>query len=106
MELKDKIKLVLREVYGDINTSLEYEYENYITENLSNGSIKTKKEWITYNQVILELKHNIKDTLRVKELQYRLTEESEPSAVCIDVIEKISFKTPELERLYYKIMNF
>jgi hypothetical protein len=104
--IRDKIRGVLREVYGGFETYLEHEYENYVTENLYKGSIKSKKEWMTYNQVILELKHNIKDMLKVKELQYRLTEESEPRVVCIEVIEDLEKKTPELERLYDKIRNF
>lgn len=96
----------MKEVYGEFETYLETEYENYLTENLSNASIKKKREWITYNQVILELKHNLKDMLKVKELQYKLTEDAEPREVCIEVIETLSVKTPELERLYNKIRNF
>jgi hypothetical protein len=106
VELKDKIKNKLREVYGGFQTYLEYEYENRITENLCTGTNKSKEEWLTYNQVILELKHNLKDMLKVKELQYRLTENEEPNEVCISLIESLSTKTPELERLYYKIINF
>jgi len=106
VELKDKIKGKLREVYGGFQTYLEYEYENRITENLCTGTKKNKKEWLTYNQVILELKHNLKDMLKVKELQYRLTEEKEPREVCINFIEGLSDWTPELDRLYYKIRNF
>jgi len=106
VDIRDKIRGVLKEVYGGFETYLETEYEKYITENLSNGSYNTKREWLTYNQVILELKHNIKDTLKVKELQYKLTENDKPSQVCIEVIETLEVKTPELERLYYKIRNF
>ena len=106
MELKGKIKKKLREVYGDFQTYLEYEYENRSTENLMSGTKKNKKEWATYNQVILELKHNLKDMLKVKELQYRLTEEEEPREMCIDFMENLKDKSPELERLYYKIRNF
>lgn len=106
MELKGKIKDKLREVYGDFQTYLEYEYENQIAENLYSGTKESKKEWLTYNQVILELKHNLKDMLKVKELQYKLTEGEEPQKVCIDFMENIKTKSPELERLYYKIRNF
>lgn len=106
MDLKIKIKDKLREVYGEFQTYLEYEYENRITENLYYGTKESKQEWATYNQVILELKHNLKDMLKVKELQYKLTESDEPTRVCIDFMEGIKSKTPELERLYYKIKNF
>ena len=106
VELKDKIKDKLREVYGGFQTYLEYEYENRITDNLCTGTDKSKEEWLTYNQVILELKHNLKDMLKVKELQYHLTEEEEPKEACISLIEGLTTKTPELERLYHKIINF
>lgn len=106
MELKEKIKIALRERYGDFNTYLEHEYENKITETLILGDVEEKKAWATYNQVMLELKNNLKDNLKVKELQYMLTEETDPNEVCIQVIEDIKSKTPELERLYYKIKNF
>jgi hypothetical protein len=44
--------------------------------------------------------------LKVKELQYRLTESVDPNEVCIAVIEDVKDQSPELERLYYKIRNF
>ena len=103
---KDNIRIALREVYGEFNTYLEHEYENYVTENLYEGSISDRKKWVTYNQVIIELKNNLKDTLKVKELQYKLTENTNPTDVCLEVLEAIKSKTPELERLYNKIMNF
>lgn len=106
MNLKDKIRLVLREHYGDFNSYLEHEYEIKLTENLIIGDIEKKKAWATYNQVILEFKNNLKNMLKVKELQYKLTENSDPNEVCIEVIETYKYKTPELERLYDKIKNF
>jgi hypothetical protein len=106
MNLKEKIRIVLREHYGDFNSYLEHEYENKITENLILGDIEEKQAWVTYNQVILELKNTLKDNLKVKELQYKLTEDINPNEVCIQVIEPIKTKSPELERLYYKIKNF
>lgn len=106
MDIRDKIRKALIDVYGNFETYLESEYEKYISDNLTNASMSNKKKWITYNQVILELKHNIKNMLKVKELQYKLTEDSEPREVCIEVIETLEIKTPELERLYYKIRNF
>jgi hypothetical protein len=106
MNLKEKIRMVLREHYGDFDSYLEHEYENKITENLILGDIEKKQAWATYNQVILELKNTLKDNLKVKELQYKLTEDINPNEVCIQVIEPIKTKSPELERLYYKIKNF
>lgn len=106
MNLRHKIRRVLREKYGDVKTYLEHAYENKVTENLIVGDIDDKKAWITYNQVILELKHSLKDNLKVKELQYKLTENSNPNEVCIQVIEDVKHRSKELERLYYKITNF
>lgn len=105
MDLKAKIRLVLNETYGEFNTHLELEYENKVIENLSMGDTKKQKAWVTYNQVILELKHSLKDTLRTKELQYKLTGDANPNEVCIDVLENVKDFTPELTRLYYKIKN-
>jgi hypothetical protein len=105
MDLKLKIRDILKEHYGEFNTFLEIEYENKLTENLIVGDNKTKNAWITYNQVILELKFNLRDNLRVKQLQYNLTEDSNPNLECIKVIEEIETLTPELTRLYEKIQN-
>ncbi len=107
MNIKAKIRQKLVEVYGEpFNSYLEHEYEKKITENLINGDLKSKKEWVTYNQVILELKHNIKDALKVKELQYKLTDNESPSKACIEVIKEVKLLSPELFRLYEKIINF
>ena len=105
MDLKLKIRDILKEHYGEFNTFLEIEYENKLTENLIVGDDKTKNAWITYNQVILELKFNLRDNLRVKQLQYNLTEDSNPNLECMKVIEEIETLTPELTRLYEKIQN-
>ena len=107
MNIKTKIRKKLVEAYGEpFNSYLEHEYEKKITENLINGDLKSRKEWVTYNQVILELKHNLKDALRVKELQYRLTDKGLPSKSCVEVIEGVKLLSPELYRLYEKIINF
>lgn len=107
MDLKSKIRDKLIEVYGSqFNTYLENVYVSKITENLINGDLKSKGEWLTYNQVILELKHNLKDAIKVKELQYKLTENSEPNIACIEVLSNVKTLTPELKRLYHKIINF
>lgn len=106
MEVKDKIRIKLREAYGGFNTYLEGAYEQYLTENIYISTIDNKKKWMTYNQVILELKHNLKDMLRVKELQYKLTESKNPNDTCIEVLSNLDKLTPELDRLYNKIKNF
>lgn len=104
--MKAKIKRILREHYGPFNTNLEKEYENKITSVLLESDDEIRLEWATYNQVILELKNSINTNLRIKELLYRLTEASNPSYVCIDVIEQIDSLTPEMKRLYDKIKLF
>lgn len=106
MDIRSKIRRVLASSYGGFETYLEHVYENKVTDILANGNIEDKKEWVTYNQVILELKHSIKDNLRVKELQYKLTEETDPAEVCVEVIQDLINRSPELERLYHKIKNF
>lgn len=106
MDIRDKIKLVLKEKYGEFESDLEHKYEDKIIEILSNGDKDSKLVWMTYNQVILEFKNNLKDMLRVKELQYKLTDDCDPKIVCIEVIDKIKDRTIELDRLYNKIRNF
>ena len=106
MDIKDNIRLKLREAYGNVETYLEGTYEQYLTENIYISTIDNKKKWVTYNQVILELKHNLKDMLRVKELQYKLTESTNPNNTCIEVLSGLDELTPELDRLYNKIRNF
>ena len=94
---------MLKEHYGEFNSFLEIEYENKLTENLIIGDYKTKNAWATYNQVILELKFSLHDNLKVKQLQYKLTENSDPNLECLKVIEEVETLTPELTRLYEKI---
>lgn len=105
MDLKSKIRGVLKEYYGEFDTFLEIEYENKLTEHLFIGNDETKQAWATYNQVILELKFTLHDTLKVKQLQYNLTENSDPTIECIKIIEEMEVLTPELNRLYSKIKN-
>ena len=105
MDLKFKIRQILKEHYGEFNSFLEIEYENKLTENLIVGNNNTKNAWATYNQVILELKFSLNDNLKVKQLQYGLTENSDPKKECIKVIEGVKNLTPELTRLYEKIKN-
>lgn len=106
MDNRDRIKLVLREQYGNFETHLEHVYENKLTQTLVDGNIDDKKAWLTYNQVILELKHSLKDSLKVKELQYKLTDNNNPNIVCLEVIQTIKNRSAELDRLYNKINNF
>jgi hypothetical protein len=106
MDIRAKIRQALREQYGEFDTHLENIYAEKVTDNLASGSKKNKEAWSTYNQVVLELKHSIKDNLKVKELQYKLTDEFNPNEVCIEVIKDIKNPSLELERLYIKIMNF
>ena len=105
MDLKDNIRRVLREHYGEFDTYLEHKYEDKITETLCSGTTRIRDAWVTYNQVILELKNSLKNMLKVKELQYKLTEDVNPNDVCIEVISDIKDKSPELQRLYEKIKN-
>lgn len=106
MDIRSKIKQVLRQQYGEFETHLEHIYEDKITEVIASDNIDDKRAWLTYNQVILELKYSIKDQLKVKELQYKLTDGEDPNQVCIEVIKGVKSSSPELERLYYKIRNF
>ena len=115
MDLREKIKKELRESYGDFESYLETKYEETLIEKLyeenlnrrlNSDKLSIKKAWVTYNQVIVEFKHNIKDMVRVKELQYRLTDKENPSDVCIEIIQESKKRSPELDRLYEKIRNF
>ncbi len=72
MDLKSKIKKTLREHYGNFNTKLEHDYEDKITEILILNNHQNTIEWLTYNQVILEIKNSLNDMIKVKELQYKL----------------------------------
>jgi hypothetical protein len=106
MNIKTKIRIALREAYGEFNTNLEHQYENKLTENLMMGDLEKSRAWLTYNQVILEFKNALKNTLKVRELQYMLTEDLNPNQACIDVMKEVKSQSPELERLYNKIANF
>lgn len=105
MDLKSKIRLLLKEQYGEFNSFLEIEYQDKLTDTLIVGDLETRKAWVTYNQVIIELKNGLKDNLKVKQLLYNLTEESNPNEECIKVIDEVTDLTPELTRLYEKIKN-
>jgi len=104
--VKAKIRRILREHYGSFNTTLEKQYVNKIVSVLLESSDEIRHEWVTYNQVILELKNDLDYALTVKELLYRLTESCEPSKDCMCVIEKVGMLSPEMKRLYDKIKLF
>ena len=106
MDTRAKIREVLKQHYGEFKTNLEHQYEDKITENLSSDSFQNRDTWATYNQVLLELKHSLKDMLRVKAVLYHLTDDSEPNQAIIQVMEDVKTSNPEMERLYWKIMNF
>jgi hypothetical protein len=104
--LEDRIRTVLREHYGDFTTILELEYENKLITELLEESDNNRDKWATYNQVILEFKESMKDSVHLKELQYRLIDQEDPQSVCVEVLENLDHMTPELTRLYHKIRNF
>ena len=105
--MENRIKSVLREHYGEFKTTLETLYVDTITENLLIDNYQHRNEWATYNQVILELKKNLKSNKKkIQELQFKLSNDDDPNKVCIEVIEDVDVLTEELERLYFKINNF
>ena len=105
--MEQRIRSVLREHYGVFKTTLENLYEDTITENLLIDDDIHRLEWATYNQVILELKKNLKKNhQKIQELQFKLSNDDDPNQVCIEVIQDVDFVSEELERLYYKIHNF
>lgn len=104
--LEDRIREVLRHHYGDFCTELEIEYEDTLVQSLLEDNNFSRDKWATYNQVILEYKDVMQDFIAVQELQYRLTDKEDPDTVCMDVIRNSHRITPELQRLYEKIMNF
>jgi len=105
--MENRIRSVLREYYGEFNTTLENLYVDTITENLLIDDYSHRMEWATYNQVILELKKNYKlNKKKIQELQFKLSNDEDPNQVCIEVIQDVDFVSEELERLYYKINNF
>jgi hypothetical protein len=106
MDIKNKIKSVLTDNYGEFSTYLEKLYEEKLTEKLSSDSILDKKIWATYNQVLIEINLNLNNTLLLKEFLYLITEDNISNDVILFFIEKIENKTNELDRLYIKIKNF
>lgn len=106
MELIDKIKKKLEESYGFFESDLERQYEDKLIEKLSDDDEMVRLQWSTYHQVVVEIKYNIRDILKLQELQYRLTEDTNPREVCIDLMMNMDDITSELSRLYEKIKGF
>lgn len=87
-------------------SQLEKDYENKLVKELSSKSIQQKRKWMTYNQLVIELKDNFHGRY-YKKLQYRLTDEaSNPRRSCIQTICELDHGTEEIERLYLKIKGF
>jgi len=104
--MKERIREILRGSYGEFSTMLESQYKNVMLQKLSSKNRNQVRAWLTYNQVILELRDSLKDSLKTKELQYRLTDGENPNMACLDVMSELKSESPELTRLYEKIMNF
>ena len=104
--MRNKITRILRESYGEFNSSLESLYNETITENLLHESWEHKRKWATYNQVVLELKKTPIKEKKYEELLFRLSNLEEPNQICIEIIKESGIVTDELERLYYKINQF
>ena len=103
VELIAKIQEILKKHYGEFDTYLENKYEEKMVTELLLGDSDKRFIWAVYNQVVLEVKNNLKDYLKVKELQYILTDDTDPRDNIIESIENIKEFTPELLRLYYTI---
>ena len=103
--MKEKIKLILRELYGPENTNLDKISIDVITEGLLLEEWYEKEKWATYNQVLLEVKI-LGDPKKIQELQYFLTDKLDPKNICIKVIKSIDNRNSELERLLEKIQTF
>jgi hypothetical protein len=105
MDIKNKIKSVLTDNYGEFSSVLEMQYIEKLTEKLSSKSAIEQNIWATYNQVILEVK-TYNNHLLLQELLYVLTENEITNDCILNIIDKIEPKTPELDRLHIKIKNF
>lgn len=103
--MREKISIILRELYGPEITNLDKISIDVITEGLLLEEWFEKEKWATYNQVLLEIK-SLGNTLKTQELQYFMSDSDDPKNVCIDVINSIDNKTPELLRLLEKIKTF
>lgn len=103
--MREKIKVILRELYGPETTNLDKVTIDVITEGLLLEEWYEKEKWATYNQVLIEVK-NLGDMCKVKRLQYFLSDNSDPKIECVLVLKSIINKNSELERLLAKIETF
>lgn len=107
MQLKSRIEKELRSIYGsEFESYLEMRYKEIILKHLMSGDIELQAQWLTYNQVLVEIKNVIKDELRTKELLYMLTDDGLPNVSCVKIIDKMETINDELVRLRNKIINF
>jgi|APGre2960657404_1045060.scaffolds.fasta_scaffold418911_1 hypothetical protein len=103
---RNHILTVLRSTYGDFNTQLEHQYSDRIIAEISENKVNSVRQWLTYHQVILELKSNLDTLNKSKELQYRISDGENPKSACMKIISEINDCNSELKRLYEKINNF
>jgi len=103
--LRDKIKIALRELYGNEKTNLDRVFIEVITEGLLISEWFEKEKWATFNQVVFEL-NSIGEIKKAQELQYYLTDNNDPIIACLTIIERMGNKNNELARLYEKITTF
>lgn len=103
--MKEKIRVILRELYGPETTNLDKVSIDVITEGLLLEEWFEKEKWATYNQVLLEIKL-LGDTDKMRELQYFMSDDIDPKNICINIINKIDNKSTELLRLLEKIKTF
>ena len=102
----EKIKSLLSKVYGEFNSYLEKKYEEKLLDILINGSAYDKYKWITYNQILVELRNIKKDKNITNNLLYILTDDGDPTKSCLNFLNDINEKNKELERLEDKLRNF
>jgi len=105
MEIKNKIKSILTDNYGEFSSVLEKQYFEKLTEKLSSKSTIEQNIWATYNQIILEVK-KYNNNILLQELLYFLSENEITNDSILKIIDKIEPKTLELNRLLTKIKNF
>lgn len=104
----ENIKFVIKRSLNldDKNLSqLEKDYEDKLVSELSSNDANKRRKWITYNQLVVELKMHFYE--KHKELQYKLTDNSfNPTNACIWAVNELNHTTDEIERLYNKIKDF
>lgn len=99
------VKKILVTAGGSSVTTLELQYEDRLLNSIAFGGIESASKWLTYNQVIIELKKTNCNETRLKEILYRLTDGENPNDVFMSVLNGVVLNA-ELDRLYNKIINF